>query len=585
LINQAEIHIMASSKRIVDRREAASTLVSAFALLPDKVQAWDDLIELTRDWEFSLRWMAANALGLVFRYVPDKQLAWKDLHELIHDCYVKDDSKIFELVDYAKPQAILSLGYAFQYFPDKRQAWKDLHDSVYTDEDNVRSCAAKALGSAFQYIPDKQLAWEDLIWLSGDEVSHVRMYAYHSLGRISIYKTLESKEMDAIRSELEAAVEFFERSSREIMFYSNPASFCRPFYRSYLALTFQGASDAEVQKYLAEAKEAVGSSENKKELFGAVENLAKALEETQKLKEKSKEHIQSDLQAYRWYFERAAEHMVAVEEKAPDAVGLLRKCNPIIEERIEATIAGIQKTAREICQVTHGSGTKYEAPSAQIDRYAKSLSSDDPLELFKACSSIASSAKEFCRLLPQDKRGRGCEIVDEIEAEQEIPAKILKIDRALIYLQPNIEMAALESAINSKLNDLDKKLNIIILDLSKIKIGSGNIFSNLCAVRTELNKIAEVEKSSVLDCRSVSTHSGPPNENQIELGKLIETKVLELEEVLKTKATKEDIQAILKEMENLKHSLKPSAGFEWLGRIADVIAVFDASIKVFAFLM
>ena len=55
---------------------------------------------------------------------------------------------------------------------------------------------------------------------------------------------------------------------------------------------------------------------------------------------------------------------------------------------------------------------------------------------------------------------------------------------------------------------------------------------------------------------------------------------MELEEILKTKATKKDSQAILDKLE----SLKSSAGFEWLGRIADVIAVFDASIKLLQFL-
>ena len=92
--------------------------------------------------------------------------------------------------------------------------------------------------------------------------------------------------------------------------------------------------------------------------------------------------------------------------------------------------------------------------------------------------------------------------------------------------------------------------------------------------------MAEIEKSSVLYPKSVSKNPAYPNENQVELGKLIETKVLELEEILKTKATKEDNQAILNKLEGLK----PSAGFEWLGRIANVIAIFDASIKVFQFL-
>ena len=43
-----------------------------------------------------------------------------------------------------------------------------------------------------------------------------------------------------------------------------------------------------MERYLAEAKEAIGSSEDKKELFGAVKNLAKALEETQNLRKNPK---------------------------------------------------------------------------------------------------------------------------------------------------------------------------------------------------------------------------------------------------------------------------------------------------------
>ena len=74
-----------------------------------------------------------------------------------------------------------------------------------------------------------------------------------------------------------------------------------------------------------------------------------------------------------------------------------------------------------------------------------------------------------------------------------------------------------------------------------------------------------MEKSLCFRSQEHLRESIPPNESQIELGNLIEAKVLELEEILKTKATKEDNQAILNKLE----SLKPSAGFEWLGRIAD----------------
>jgi hypothetical protein len=189
--------------------------------------------------------------------------------------------------------------------------------------------------------------------------------------------------------------------------------------------------------------------------------------------------------------------------------------------------------------------------------------------------------------LPKDKRGHACEIVDEIESEQELSGRLSKIELALTYLQPNIYMEAQESATKNKLEEMhsdiksmDKKLNTIIFDLSKIKIGSGNILANLCAVRSELNKIAEMEERSALNCRSFSENPIPPNESQIELCNLIEAKVLELEEILKTKATKEDNQAVL----NVLEGLKPSVVFEWLGRIADLISVFDVSIKVFQFL-
>ena len=242
----------------------------------------------------------------------------------------------------------------------------------------MRRGATNALGKVFAFLPDKVAGWQDLLKLTKDLDSEVRMYAYHSLGRASIFRASESNDKNTIRYELEAAVEFFERSSQHTSFY-NPDRFCRPFYRSYLALTFQGASEAEVQRYLAEAKEAIGSSANKKELFGAVENLAKALEEVQKLQERSIDQIQSDLKAYRWYCDRAAEHMAAADEKTPGAVRLMRKCNPIIEERIDDIIAEIQKTAREICQVTRGSGTKYEAPGIRINQEAKSLSLKDPI--------------------------------------------------------------------------------------------------------------------------------------------------------------------------------------------------------------
>ena len=590
--------------------EAASALGSAFSHLPDKEEGWQDLLRLAKNRDSYVRWRAASALGSAFSHLPDKENGWQDLLRLakVHDRVVRWSaasalgSAFSHLPDkeegwqvllrlaqdrdrFVRWGAVDALGSSFALLPNWEEGWRILL-SLTQDQDNlVRGSAASAIGSFFALLPDKEKGWQVLLSLAQDQDSYVRMNAYHSLGRSSIYRAAIANEKNVIRAELEAAVEFFERSSQEET-QSNPARFCLPFYRSYLALTFQGASEEEVQKFLAEAKDAVGSSENKKELFAAVKNLAKALEETQKQKEKSKEQIQSDLEAYRWYCGRAAEHMAAAEEKAPGAVQLLRKCNPIIEARIEAIIAGIQKAAREICQVTRGSGTKYEAPGVRINQETKSLSSEDPIKVFKSSTRIASILREFCSLLPGDKRGHACEIVDEIEAEQELSGRLSKIELAQTHILLIIRMEA-ESAtkikleeIHSDIKSMNKKLDTIIFDLSKIKISSGDIITNLWAVRSELAKIADMEKGFSADLSNISKPSSSPSDGQIELGNLIGAKVLELEEILKTKATKEDNRAILNKLE----SLKPSAGFEWLGRIADLIAVFDASIKLLQFL-
>lgn len=230
----------------------------------------------------------------------------------------------------------------------------------------------------------------------------MRMYAYHSLGRASIFKATETADKDSVKKELEAAIVFLEKSSKEYKY--GPAKFCCPFYRSYFAIAFQEAKEDEVQRYLAEAKEAVGGSESKEELLGAVENLAQVLQESQRLKGRSLEEIKGELNSYRWYCDKAASHMVAAEKSAPGAVNFMRKCNPMLEEKIQATIAEIQKKARQICQFTRDSGTVFEAPVAEINRATKALSLGDIHKTQRSITRITSMLKELCMLLPDDNK-------------------------------------------------------------------------------------------------------------------------------------------------------------------------------------
>ena len=405
------------------RFRAAFALCAAFSQLPDKTLAWQDLHRLMGGENSDVRWAATDALGAAFSQVPDKTLAWQDLHRLARD---KN-----RFVRWAAAGALCA---AFSHLPDKTLAWQDLHRLTGDKNRFVRWRATEALGATFSHVPDETSAWQDLHRLTANEDSDVRMYAYHSLGRASIFKATETVDKDAMKKELEAAIAFFEKSSQESAF--SPARFCGPFYRSYFAITFQEAEEDEVQRYLADAKNAVRGSESKEELLLAVENLAGALRESQRLKDRPFHEVVSDLNAYRWYCEKAASYMAAAEDKAPGTIKLMRKCNPFLEEQIQATIAEIQKKARQICDITRGSGTVYEDPGAELQKAAKALSADDLTSMQENSTIIVWQLKKFCRLLPSEDRELVCGIVEKIAREPMFPEKLNKIKDALLCLGP-----------------------------------------------------------------------------------------------------------------------------------------------------
>lgn len=392
----------------------------------NSIWAWQYLHHLTQDRDSRVREKAAYALGLAFAYVPDKSQAWWDIHRLTQD----GDSRVREKAAYA-------LGPAFSQIPDKSLAWQDLHRLIQDEDRIVRGRAADAIGEAFGLIPDKSKAWQDLHGLTQDEDRSVRMLAYYSLGRASGFKATTADDKNKLEEELGAAIKYFEKSSQESAY--SPARFCSPFYRSYFAIIFQDAKEEEIQKYLAEAREAVGISKCKDELLKAVENLAQALQKAQRLMDRPFEEVASELNTYRWYCNKAASHMDAAEDKAPIETKLMKMCNPLLEERMQATIAEIQEKAKQICQITHGSGTDYEAPGAEIQKAARALSADDLVSIQKNSLRIILQLKRLCRLLPVEDRKLVCDIVEGIGTEPEFPIKLNKIYNVLSYLAPIVE--------------------------------------------------------------------------------------------------------------------------------------------------
>ncbi len=462
MLDQAEIHRKVMNVEVEKRKDAVSQLRSNFAELPDKEQAGEDLHRLTMDEDYDMRFFTADALGYVFQHIPDKKEAWQDLIRLTRceDQYVRwgaaraiggtfqhvlDKEEAWNDLHrltgresfYVRQGATDALGSAFQHVPDKSEAWEDLHRLTADENRGVRGGAARAIGDAFQHVPDKDAAWKDLIRMTEDEDSGVRTSANHSLGRASIFKATETKDEEDFKSELKNAIEFFERSSKEATS-SNPSSFCLPFYRSFYSLTFEKAgAEGEMQKYLADAKSASEGSKNKDTLLEAVENLANALSEAQKVTDF--DATKSDLKAYMQYCDRAADLIGDAAEGAPGAARVLRRGLPIIDDRIKEIIREIQEKAEAVCRETRGTGTPYEPLGIEVNKWAGELSDRDYLRNEKNVSRIVHILGEFCDLLPEGKRKYPCKIVEEIREESELEDKLSSIATAFSYLQPCIE--------------------------------------------------------------------------------------------------------------------------------------------------
>jgi predicted amidohydrolase len=337
-------------------------------------------------------------------------------------------------------RAAYAIGSAFAHIPDKRQAWNDLIRLTQDKNWDVRRDATNTLGSVFPHILDKEQVWNDLIRLTQDEDRDVRMYTNHSLGRASISNANETENEEDFREELKNALEFFERSSKESPHFG-PSNFCLPFYRSFYTITFEKAGgDDKVQNYLAKAKWALGGSKNKETLLEAVESLANALSEAQKVTDFNT--IKSDLDACRQYCDRAADLIGDAAEGAPGAARVLRRGLPIIDDRIKEIIRKIQEKARAVCRDTQE--TPLEELGLATAKSAQELPTQDPLALTMALGSMASIARGWCEYLPTDKKVDACEQLKNLPG-MELSEQGAAIARVFEYVQENIHIPKIQT--------------------------------------------------------------------------------------------------------------------------------------------
>jgi HEAT repeat protein len=309
--------------------------------------AGDDLHRFVQNKNDILRCTAAYSLVSCYSHIPReyRKQAWNEWHRLTQD-------KI-----YFVRSAVTTIGSCYSLIPEeyRQQTWDDLHRLTQDKNDYVRRDAANALGSCYSHIPEEYIrqAWDDLDRLTKDEDKNIRVDANQSSGRVSIYRASQGKDDESVRKELEIAIRFFEKASNESGF-SNPAKFCLPFYRSFYTITFRKEeAEADVKKFISEAKSALEGSVSKKNLLEVVENLGNALKEA-----RDSNDLKADLNTYRRYCDRACELLITTEEMAPGASKLIRRGLPIIDGRIKDIILEIQEKASIACH--QSKGTKVE---------------------------------------------------------------------------------------------------------------------------------------------------------------------------------------------------------------------------------
>jgi HEAT repeat protein len=406
------------------------------------------LVKLSSDEKSYTISNAFSHLGYALSRIPDRREIWNDIFKLTSD----NEGWVVSGV-------ASSLKSAFAHVPNKQDAGNDLIKLTNDRDSCVRSNAAYAFGSAFPCVPDKEQAWNGLIKLTSDGNRSVRTYANHSLGKVSIFKACQAEKDEDYKQELEKAITFFEKAAKESGWY-NPAKFCLPLYRSFHTIIFKKQDAKEVDKYLAEAKYAVGSSKSKELLFEAVNNLANALKEVQNLDNLDLEAKKYELNLYRKYFDRVEEIMKYTEESAPFATTVMRKGLPILDRNLKELLEEIQKKAKITCKESKGTATEEIAcaVSKEIQKWEISSQEEMAFNVENLIFTLESSVPR----IPENQY-----IFNRIQQirEQKDVSRQYGIISTIIPLIPKLYMERKVDELEKDIKEIKEKIDYVIISL------------------------------------------------------------------------------------------------------------------------
>jgi len=572
----------------------------AFCHILDKEKAWITLIRLTKDSYKEVRWSAATSLGLAYPHVTDKKSAWVDIHRFNESdddsvrhgiamslgtafAYIPNNEKELAQEDlhrltedvavHVRMWAANSIGVAFPYLPDRQQAWRDLHRLLTEDDDRrVKWKTIEALGQAFPHVPDKAEAWSNLQHLANDEDNMLCVSANHSLGRASIFKAVNANSEDDFKDEMEKALRYFETSAARARESYNPSKFCLPFYKSFYAVTFKdGDDEAEVERYLGEARVAIGFSESRDVLLKAMEKLAEALQSAQNWKEGQK-----NLETCRGLCDNASNLLSQAERDAPIAVEVLRRGMPIIGHRIRSLLRETEEESSKLREATRQ--TPFEHLGKRTDEITKLLARVElQVEAERIMDEIVPDVRLMCHFLPERSRASVCELQDWDKLGFEEKASVFK--RAISHCSQRME--ALSQKIVEKdewigylKDDLISRINNINYNIFKLKVDSANAADSLRAMKWELDQIKVIKS----DIDGLGSKVGDLEASQMQVLQELEVQMPRIIEELEMLARDRDDQLSREILEKLD-SLKMSPGekiFERAAGLASIVSLLIA---------
>ena len=307
----------------------------------------------------------------------------------------------------------------------------------------------------------------------------------------------------------------------------------------------------EVQRYLAEAKEAIEASESREVLLEAVNNLSKALQEVRTYSIEDIILRKRDLRSYTKYFLQTAECLREARDKAPLAskivdYTLIEKSIPIVDQKIKALFRDVEAAAGRLCKSTKGTDLEafgrdaYESTKG-LNKVESWIAADQYLE------RIVPLLRRHCSRLPKEAQEHLKTLVDSQDSA--------KLEQRLYTL----ESVLLASLVQGENDDrrvielkglLDLHLQSIEFAIINMNESSGNARKELYSLKKQIDGLQREIESQGLGKKELSESLEERDRAMIDrLIKMRENMIKAVRETARLNASKRDIEAILKEID------------------------------------